>query len=372
MNINNFEHLIAIKNRFRLNKTDLNEIKEKLLNKNILITGAAGSIGKKFSQYLVKNFKFKKIFFLDKNENALTDLNRDLNIINLKNKITFLCLDITSADITKILNKNKIDYYFNFAALKHVRSEENENSLEYMYMTNVLSFFNVKNKPRHLKLLFSISTDKAVNPVNCMGYSKKLMENKLYLISKKFKNLHVSSARFANVAFSRGSILENIVKRTINKEKFGVPKKIKRFFITHDEAVHLCLHAVLKRNHGKIILPSDKILYKQDLILDMCKKILKLFKYRSNFINSYKNKKIITGNTYNVLVTTNNIRGQKNEENFLTEKESYFLSREKNIMTVPLPNNKNQLKSRKTNFNYFYNICKKMSKNKKSKISNLI
>ena len=216
-NIEFFEKkIISRENRFELKKKESTEINKLFLNKTILLVGASGSIGSKFTLNLIK-YKFKKLYLLDKNENDLTSLNRDI-IKKAKNKnIKYICTDINTFNISNFLIENKVNIYLNFAAIKHVRSEENINSIKYMFSTNYESFFKMNYKSNYLKKIFSISTDKAAKPSSLMGVSKLMMEHKLKSIHKKYKNISVSSARFANVSFSKGSILEHALKVLIKK-----------------------------------------------------------------------------------------------------------------------------------------------------------
>ena len=132
------EKVISKKNRFKLLNQDIIELKKNFFKSNILITGAAGSIGSQFCKDILK-FNFKSIFLMDKNENQLTELNRDLILVCDKNKINrirFICSDLTIFNIDDFLKENKITHYLNFAAIKHVRSEEELTSIKYMFLTN--------------------------------------------------------------------------------------------------------------------------------------------------------------------------------------------------------------------------------------------
>ena len=124
-----------------------------------------------------------------------------------------------------------------------------------------------------LKKFFSISTDKSCNPKSILGISKKIMENNLKKFKDKFPKIHVSSTRFANVAFSKGSILEFALKRIDQKLPFGVPKNIRRFFINHNEACNLCLKSMLKQSNGSITIPNDHIFEKETHIYNKKNKI---------------------------------------------------------------------------------------------------
>ena len=336
------EEAISKVNRFEISKKDLNELKKSFKNKIVLISGAAGSIGSQFSKDIFKyNFKIKKIIFLDKDENMLTELNRELLLFKNFRKINreFVCSDLNSMDISDILLKDKVQFYLNFAAIKHVRSEENIQSIKYMFKTNSINF--VPRKLMNLKKIFSISTDKTVNPSSILGVSKHLME--MNLNKYKNKNIFVSSVRFANVAFSNGSILKYVVDRLMQKKKFGVPENIKRFFITHSEASNLCFKSLLKRNNRKIVIPNIKTLDKDYLLTELVEKITKKlnltpkFYKKSNITNNYKDKICY-------ILLTSISDGQKLFEEFVSKKEYILEDVDKSICKVDLPAYDNKVK----------------------------
>lgn len=314
--------IISQKNRFKLDKEENKEIKKIFANKTVLIIGASGSIGSKFSLDLI-NHKFKKLYLLDKNENELTSLNRSIIKKGINKKIEFICTDINTFSINNFLIKNKINIYLNFAAIKHVRSQENINSVKYMFATNYDNFFHMNYKSSHLKKIFCISTDKAAEPSNLMGISKLMMEQKLKSIHKKYKDISVSSARFANVSFSKGSILEHALESINKKDLFGIPANIKRYFITHDEAVSICFQALLKKNDNSIIIPNKKILGEQIYIKKIITKILEIYKYKFLFVR--KLTKNMNKNSYNILLSNKKISGQKSEEILFSNYEKKYL-----------------------------------------------
>lgn len=339
INENLYKHFetetISKVNRFEISKKDLNELKKSFQNKVVFISGAAGSIGSQFSKDIFKyDFKIKKIIFLDKDENMLTELNRELLLFNNFRKINkeFICSDINSMNISDILFKEKVQFYLNFAAIKHVRSEENIQSIKYMFKTNSINF--MPNKFKNLKKIFSISTDKTVNPSSILGVSKYLMEMNLGKYKKN--NIFVSSVRFANVAFSNGSILKYVVDRIIQKKEFGVPMNIKRFFITHSEASNLCFKSLLKRNNKKIVIPNSKVLNKDYLLTEIVEKITRMLNYtpkfykRGNIANNYRNK------ICHILLTSIS-DGQKSFEEFISKKENILEDTDQSICKVNLP-----------------------------------
>ena len=334
--------IISNKNRFKLFKKDLVEINKDFKKSNLLVTGAAGSIGSQFVKDIIRfNFKFNTLILLDKNENQLTDLNRELLLLNnfKKKKIYFICTDLTFLNLDSLLVSKKITHYLNFAAIKHVRSEENVESIKYMIKTNAMSF--LPKKKHRLKKIFSVSTDKTVNPSSILGITKHIMEINLSKFSKN-KNLFVSSARFANVSFSNGSILKYVVDRILSKKPFGIPNKIRRFFITHEEASSLCFKALLNNNNKKIVVPNPKSLNKDFLIKDLVDKITKYYGYNAKFKKGYI-KNAITKKDYNILLTPPNTHGQKLHEELLSKNEKIYQFNDATYISTDLPSYKNNL-----------------------------
>ncbi len=316
--------IISVDNRFSLKFDEIQELKKDFSKSNILVVGAAGSIGSVFVKNL-KNYNFSNLYLLDKDENNLTDLSRLINITFEKskiNKIHYYCNDICSLDINKELLNKKISHYFNFAAVKHVRSEENLVSIRYMINTNTLKFINTNiSKKNNLKKIFSISTDKSANPSSMLGVTKKLMENKLYLFKKKNKNIFVSTVRFANVSFSNGSVLKYIIERINQKVIFGIPNNIYRYFITHEEASSLCFKSLLKKNNGFILIPSYKSLGKQKSIKELCEKILKFKNFKPKYTSKYQKLK---NKSFPIILNNQLTHGQKSFEELHEKNEIRF------------------------------------------------
>jgi len=332
---------ISKKDRCKISDIDKKELKKDFYNSNILILGAAGSIGNTFTKRLIE-FEFKNLYLIDKNENDLTGLNREIVLTTKYEKIIkirYICSDLTLMNIDNFIKKNKITHYLNFAALKHVRSEEELISLKYMFLTNSKNFLPLKK--HSLKKVFSVSTDKTVNSTSLLGMSKMLMEKKLSKFKKDNSKVFVSSTRFANVSFSNGSILKYVVDRISEKKIFGIPRTIRRYFITHEEASSLCFKSLLKRNNNMILIPNKKFLSKEYLIKDIVVKILKIDKYKPYFlntINAHKNKNIKINKSYPVHLTEPNTDGQKLYEEFYENSEKVYPDKkDKTISKVMLP-----------------------------------
>jgi FlaA1/EpsC-like NDP-sugar epimerase len=379
INYNDIEKkIISNIDRFKLSTKEIVELKKDLENAVILVSGATGSIGKHFVEKIV-NLNFKTLFLLDKNENELTDLNRDLLIKYEKKNLRYICSDINNLDFINFFKLNKITHYFNFAAIKHVRSEEEFESIKYMLKTNAKNFLPGNNLKKNffLKKIFSVSTDKAVNPKSFLGVTKNLMEKKLKNFQINNPGIFVSSARFANVSFSNGSILKFIVERIIQKKSFGIPDKIFRYFITHDEAVSLCFKALQINNNGCILVPAAFRLGKQISIKDICIKLLKFFNQeysiKKNYIivdNSFKiffNRKITSGQKISEeIYSINELIHQRDNFSINIKLKSCIIV-DKLINSLIVSRNKLQMyKILRKNFLNFMNI--NASKNKISKI----
>ena len=187
-----------------------------------------------------------------------------------------------------------------------------------------------------MRKIFSVSTDKTVNPSSILGITKHMMELNLNKFSKN-KNLFVSSARFANVSFSNGSILKYVVDRILSKKPFGIPNKVRRFFITHEEASSLCFKALLKNNNNRIVVPNPKHLNKDFLIKDLVSKITKYYGYNAKYNKKYF-KNVINNKNYNILLTRPNNHGQKLSEELLSKNERIYQFNDDSYISTDLPN----------------------------------
>lgn len=233
------------------------ELSNKVNNKSVLVIGGAGTIGSSFIKAILP-FKPGKLTVVDYSENGLTELTRDLrssyNQFLPQEYITYP-FDFGSTIFEKLYLSNHYDIVACFAAHKHVRSEKDHLAIEAMIRNNVyntkkLLDLATKNKPDHF---FSVSTDKAANPVNVMGASKKIMEKVLMAFSPGLK---ISTARFANVAFSNGSLLFGFNNRIAKRQPISAPSDVKRYFVSPEESGQLCMLACLLGKSGDIFFPK--------------------------------------------------------------------------------------------------------------------
>lgn len=245
-------------------------------NKNILIIGGAGTIGSNYVKEVL-HFKPKKIVIVDNNENALTELTRDLRsstLLDYNPEYITYPVNLLSNLFDKIFHSYHFDIVANFSAHKHVRSEKDIISIEALIKNNVFGIIKLirlclKKQPNYF---FSVSTDKATNPVNIMGASKSLMEK--IIISVKDK-IRVSTARFANVAFSNGSLLHGFEYRLLKKQPLSCPSNIKRFFVTPKQSGEICLLATFLGDSGDIFFPKLDFQKDQFFFKDIADKFLK-------------------------------------------------------------------------------------------------
>ncbi len=304
------------------------EISEKVFRKKILILGASGFISTQTIKILI-TYEPKSIVVVDINENSLTELIRELrNQFNpdALPEIYPILMDITNKDILLIPKLHPdIDVILNFAAVKHVRSERDPISLARMFNVNILGMFSIidlANKLPNLNSIFSVSTDKAANPVSFMGASKRLMELILFSSLPTIS----SSARFANVCFSTGSLLESWLKRISKGEPVATPKDTLRYFISPEESGQLCLMASTVPNKGLISVPTlapEKDLQNLETVL------LKILDYLGLEPVHFINEKSALENSLKlseigkqaVLITDRDTSGEKSFEEFLGKGE---------------------------------------------------
>ncbi|MAD11871.1 MAG: nucleoside-diphosphate sugar epimerase [Flavobacteriaceae bacterium] len=279
-NISEFIKNYVTKREKSFFENDLINNREKLTReiegKSILVIGGAGTIGSSYIKAVLRYYP-SELIVVDTNENALTELTRSLrsdsNIIVPDSYLTYP-MSFNSEVFYKMAESHGVfDIVANFAAHKHVRSEKDAFSIEAMIKNNVLDAKRLLdylklNKPSHF---FCVSTDKAANPVNVMGASKKLMENVIMAYSKDFK---ITTARFANVAFSNGSLLYGYIERLLQRQPITCPSDVKRFFVSPAESGDICLLTCILGSSGDIFFPKlneDQLVNFKDITLDFFK-----------------------------------------------------------------------------------------------------
>tara|TARA_B100001057_G_scaffold184276_1_gene185016 strand:+ start:29651 stop:30871 length:1221 start_codon:yes stop_codon:yes gene_type:complete len=318
------------------------ELAEKINNKSVLVIGGAGTIGSSYTKALLK-FYPSKLVVVDVNENGLTELVRDLRSSdNFNIPMDFMTYPINFGHkvFEKLFLKHSpFDIVANFAAHKHVRSEKDVFSIQAMVENNVLQarkLLNllIKNPPKHF---FCVSTDKAANPVNIMGASKKLMEELIMAYSSKLK---ITTARFANVAFSNGSLPLGFINRLNKNQPWSCPLGIKRFFVSPEESGQLCLLASVLGDSGDIFFP--KLDEYKDMIPfeNIANDLLKYLDLEIDFCNSEAEAKskaaLLTEKSkrFPVYFFDSDTSGEKTFEEFYTKDEILDLKKFNNLGVI--------------------------------------
>ncbi len=303
--------------------------------RSVLVIGGAGTIGASFVKAILR-FRPARLYVIDTNENGLTELVRDLRSASdyhIPADFKTYPIDFGDRVFEKILRREgPFEIVANFAAHKHVRSEKDHYSIEAMVTNNVF-------KAKHLldllaqhppERFFCVSTDKAANPVNVMGATKKLMEEVILAYAAA---LPIATARFANVAFSNGSLPAGFVERLLKKQPFSAPRDVERYFVSPEESGQLCLLACMLGASGDIFFP------KLDPVQDVKKfsaigtALLQTMGFEPDYCASEqeareKAARLTEDSThYPVYYFDSDTSGEKAYEEFYTDKETLDLTR---------------------------------------------
>ena len=239
-------------------ETNKEKLTEEIKGKKVCVIGGAGSIGSSFIKAVLR-FEPKSVVVVDLNENGLAELVRDVRSTNgLYVPDEFRCYTLNFADpiFERIFREEKgFDIVANFSAHKHVRSEKDRYSVQALIENNDIKAKKLMDllcefPPKHF---FCVSTDKAANPVNIMGASKRIMEDLVMAYNDKFK---VTTARFANVAFSNGSLPDGWIHRLQKKQPLVAPSDVKRYFVSPEESGQICMLACILGKGGEVFFPK--------------------------------------------------------------------------------------------------------------------
>jgi len=314
-------------------------ISNEVRNSKILVIGGAGFIG---TSYLLEilNFSPNKLVVVDKNENDIVEVIRNLRSLpdnKLPLDIRLEPIDFGSDEFYRMLDRDpKYDIVVNFAAYKHVRSEKDMYSLAAMFDTNVFKVgkllqYLANDPPKHF---FSVSTDKAANPQNFMGASKRLMELLMISYSGMFK---ITSARFANVAFSNGSLFAGHIHRIFNNQPLSCPNNIFRSFISSKEAGLLCVIASIIGESGDVFIPRMS-LRKALNVGDLSEQFLRHLGYTPVFIENEIDARNfnfkMSNNDYPIYFFESDTDGEKLVEEFYSRDCEYTVEVSKALEVV--------------------------------------
>jgi len=314
---------------------------QEIKGKTVCVIGGAGSIGSSFIKAVLR-FEPKSVVIVDLNENGLAELVRDVRSTDgLYVPDEFRCYTLNFADpiFERIFREEQgFDIVANFSAHKHVRSEKDRYSVQALIENNDIKAKKLMDlltvyPPKHF---FCVSTDKAANPVNIMGASKRIMEDLVMAYNKYFK---VTTARFANVAFSNGSLPDGWIHRLQKKQPLAAPSDVKRYFVSPEESGQICMLACILGNGGEVFFPKlgedqmltfssicDDFIKAEGFDKDMCasdeeaKKKASALDYQLSTVNCQLQK-------YPVRYFTSDTTGEKAYEEFYVPGEKIDMQR---------------------------------------------
>ncbi len=341
-----------------------NKLQDIVSSSSFLVIGGAGSIGQAVTKEIFKRNP-KKLHVVDISENNMVELVRDIrsSFGYIDGDFQTFALDIGSVEYDAFIKSDgKYDYVLNLSALKHVRSEKDPYTLMRMIETNI---FNTDKTIKQAikngtKKYFCVSTDKAANPVNMMGASKRIME---MFVHRNSMNMKVSMARFANVAFSDGSLLHGFNQRIEKNQPIVAPNDIKRYFVTPQESGELCLMSCIFGENRDIFFPKPS----DDLYLisfaDIAVKYLKQKGYEPYLCKDEDEarklaKTLPQEGKYPCLFTSSDTTGEKDFEEFFTDAETLDMDKFQNLGVI-----KNDVDFDEGKLNSFEKSCETMKEN---------
>ena len=304
---------------------------------SFLVLGGAGSIGQAVTKEIFKRNP-QKLHVVDISENNMVELVRDIrsSFGYIDGEFATFALDIGSVEYDAFIKADgKYDYVLNLSALKHVRSEKDPFTLMRMIETNIFNTDKTLQQSieNRTKKYFCVSTDKAANPVNMMGASKRIME---MFVMRKSKQINVSMARFANVAFSDGSLLHGFNQRIEKNQPIVAPNDIKRYFVTPQESGELCLMSCIFGENRDIFFPKLSENLHLITFADIAVKYLNNLGYEPYLCETEDEarelaKTLPTHGKWPCLFTASDTTGEKDFEEFFTDKEVLDMAKFENL-----------------------------------------
>lgn len=330
------------------------QLGKEISNSSFLVLGGAGSIGQAVTKEIFKRNPLK-LHVVDISENNMVELVRDIrsSLGYIDGEFKTFALDIGSIEFDAFIQQDgKYDYVLNLSALKHVRSEKDPFTLMRMIDVNVFNTDKtllqaIQHSP---KKYFCVSTDKAANPVNMMGASKRIME---MFLMRRSKEIDISTARFANVAFSDGSLLHGFNQRIQKKQPIVAPTDVKRYFVTPQESGELCLMSCIFGENRDIFFPK----LSEDLHLisfaDIAVKYLQQLGYEPHLCESEEEARELINTLpaqkkWPCFFTKSDTTGEKDFEEFYTDHEVLDMEKFENLGVI-----KNKLNVEEDKLNLF-------------------
>jgi FlaA1/EpsC-like NDP-sugar epimerase len=309
------------------------ELSKVVKGSRFLVIGGAGSIGQAVSKEIFKRHP-AKLHIVDISENNMVELVRDLRstLGYIKGEFKTFSIDCGGKEFEALMaSEGAYDYVFNLSALKHVRSEKDPYTLMRMLTVNIFNTIKTFRLARDsgAKKYFCVSTDKAANPVNMMGASKRIME---MFLMRESETMSISMARFANVAFSDGSLLHGFNQRFAKRQPFSAPSDVRRYFVTPQESGELCLLSGLLGDNRDVFFPKLSEHLHLMTFSDIAERYLRDLGYEPIQCDSEEDARdraveLISEKKWPCYFFKSDTTGEKDFEEFFTDKEDLNLSR---------------------------------------------
>lgn len=319
------------------------ELLDALRNSRIAVVGAAGSIGSAVVRVLLR-FRPAALSLIDLSENNLVEIVRDLRSeesLRVPDEFVTMPIGMGSVEFVRYFAEEKLfDYFLNLSAIKHVRSERNIYCLMRMMDTNVVFLHDfLAGNPYAFKKVFSVSSDKAANPANLMGASKMAMENSLL---SRSDTQPFSTARFANVAFSDGSLPFGFLQRINKHQPISAPRDVRRYFISHQEAGELCVLSCALGRNREVFFPKLAEGRDEKTFAEIAQHLLQALGFEPVACASEQEAKVraselIAKKQWPCFFFASDTTGEKEFEEFYTPDETLDLNRFRQIGVIQQP-----------------------------------
>lgn len=320
----------------RLNK----ELTELVSRSSFLVIGGAGSIGQAVTKEIFKRNPLI-LHSVDISENNMVELVRDIRstLGYIDGDFRTFAIDCGSNEYRALMNAGHgYDYVLNLSALKHVRSEKDPYTLMRLIEVNILNTIKTIEmaKLRDVKKYFCVSTDKAANPVNMMGASKRIME---MFLMRESESIEISTSRFANVAFSDGSLLHGFNQRFAKRQPISAPNDVRRYFVTPQESGELCLLSCLLGKNRDIFFPKLSEQLHLTSFSDIAERYIKYFGFEPYHCATEqeardKSAELIKSKYWPCYFFKSDTSGEKDFEEFFTDNETLDMNQFKNIGVI--------------------------------------
>jgi UDP-N-acetylglucosamine 4,6-dehydratase len=316
------------------------ELETLVSNSRFLVIGGAGSIGQAVTREIFKRNPLA-LHVVDISENNLVELVRDIRstLGYIDGDFRTFAIDCGSNEYRALMNASEgYDYVLNLSALKHVRSEKDPFTLMRLIEVNILNTIKTVQmaKLQGAKKYFCVSTDKAANPVNMMGASKRIME---MFLMRESKSLKISTARFANVAFSDGSLLHGFNQRFAKRQPISAPNDVRRYFVTPQESGELCLMSCLLGENRDIFFPKLSEQLHLTTFSDIAERYIENLGYEPYHCSTEKEARdrsdeLIASNRWPCYFFKSDTSGEKDFEEFFTDNEILDMNQFKNLGVI--------------------------------------